>query len=145
MQSLASVEDGREPRLDVHHAVPVHVLDHFVGDPLEGLLGLHHATGVRESFQVQRQTATLCAAVKPPGQLASVGCRKRLVVLIPGKLDRRLRPQTPVEMVVQEDLGQGLNEHRAIVRWPERRMRGQLSSCRARREPCLESIRRTAS
>ena len=110
MQSPVGVEDRRETRLDVHHAVVVHVLDHLVGDALERLGGLHHAAGVREAFEVERQAAALRAAVKPLGQLAGVGGRQRGVALVPGQLDDRLRPQAAVEMVVQEDLGQRADE-----------------------------------
>ena len=100
MQSFVGVEDRREPRLDVHDAVVAHVLEHFVGDTLERLFGLHDAAGVRESFEIERQAAALRAAMKPVGQLAGIARGQLLVLLIAGELDDRLRTQTTVEVIV---------------------------------------------
>ena len=71
---------------------------------------MHHATGVRESFQVQRQAASLRAAVKPFAERARVVGGQRRVALIQRQVDRRLRPQAAVEMIVQQDLGQRSNK-----------------------------------
>ncbi len=104
------MEERGEARFDVHHAVAVHVLHHFVGDAFEGLCGLHHATRVREPFEIHRQAAALSAAVKPPREIARVGGWQAFVTLLLREVDDGLRPQAPVEMVVQEHLGQGSNQ-----------------------------------
>ena len=109
VESLVDVENRREARLDVHHAVAVHVFDHFVGDAFERLGGLHDAAGVREALEIERQAAALGAAVKPLGEIAGVGGREAVVTLLPGQLDDRLRPQAAVEMIVQQHLGQRSN------------------------------------
>jgi hypothetical protein len=110
MQALAGMEDWGKPCFDIHDSVLVHVLHHFVSDALEAFVGLHHATGVREAFEIERQTAPLGAAVKPRGQVARIGRRQRVVTLILRQLDDRLRPQPAIEMVVQQNLWQRSNE-----------------------------------
>jgi hypothetical protein len=63
-----------------------------------------------ESFQIQRQTTSLGAAVKPPGEIVYVGGREAFVALLLREVDDGLRPQATIEMVVKDHLGQGTNE-----------------------------------
>ena len=54
-EAAFAMEAWCEARLGIDHAVAVHVLDEFKGDAIERVARLHHGTGVREAFEVERQ------------------------------------------------------------------------------------------
>ena len=58
--------------LDIDDTVLTHVPDHLIRHTLQRLLRLHHAAGVREPFQVEREAPASRPAVEPGRKLAGV-------------------------------------------------------------------------
>ena len=94
-----------EADLRVHHPVGGEIDDGLVGDPFDVLGGLHHRQGVLERRQVLQQVGGLCAAGEPRLQCVGVGLGECPADRV-GQLHDRGDPQTAVEMIVQQHLGQ---------------------------------------
>ena len=99
------MKHGCKPGLDVHDAVRVHVLDHFVRNPLERFLRLHHAAGVSEPFKVEGEASPSGSPVEPGRKFLHILSREIVVSRVPGKLDNRGRAKSAVKVVVEEDFG----------------------------------------
>jgi len=61
---------------------------------------------VREPFEEQRQAAALGAALKPRRQLAGVGSRKIVILMIARELQDGGGSKAAVEMIVEQHLRQ---------------------------------------
>jgi hypothetical protein len=105
LHAALEVQLGCEADLGVDHAVVGQVLGALGCDAGEGLGRLHDPDRVLEGLQVARQAAPRSALHEPGGQLVGVRGGQARVALLGGQLDHRRRPQTSVEVVVQEDLG----------------------------------------
>ena len=95
----------RHAHLGVDDAVGGEVLGALEGDPLDGVLVLHHADRVGERLEVQHEVVALGAAVEPVGEVVDVGRRQPVVAELAGQLDHRGRPHAAVEVVVEQRLG----------------------------------------
>ena len=103
-EPVADVLLGGVADLGVHDAVGGQVLDALAGHPGDPRGGLHDRDGVVEGLQVAHQRAAVGRLAEPPAQ--GVGVRGGQVVpALAGQLDDGLRPQSAVEVVVQQDLG----------------------------------------
>ena len=100
------MKNRRKPRFDVDDAIIFHVLERFVGDAFERFLGLHHPAGVLETLKVQRQAAAVRVGAKPFGEIFGIGRGQLVVSGLLRQFDDGLRPQSPVEMIVKQDLRQ---------------------------------------
>ena len=96
---------GRVPDLGVDDAVGGEVLGALASDANQRVRGLHHADRVRERLEVQHQVLAIGSPRHPRAELADVARREALVAGLLGELHDGRRPQSPVEVVVQQDLG----------------------------------------
>ena len=103
-EALEQVLLGREAHLGVDDAVGGEVLGALLRDALERVLRLHHADGVVERLEVEHEVLAGGALGEPRGQLGLVGGGQAGVARLPRQLDHRGRPQTAVEVVVEEHL-----------------------------------------
>src|SRR5207237_7345687 len=65
IESTRRVQSWSEPRFGIHDAVALHVFHEFIRHAFQRFLRLHHAAGVYETFQVERQTPPRGSAMKP--------------------------------------------------------------------------------
>jgi len=94
----------RVAHLGVHDAVRGEVQRALTRDPVQPLLGLHDRDGVHEGLQIALQRAGVGRRDEPVPQPGRVGLGQR----VPGRvcqLDDRRRPQTTVQVVVQQCFG----------------------------------------
>ncbi len=105
-QALALVLLGRPAHLAVDNAVLDEVLDEFAGHAGERGLGLHHGDGVVKGFQVALQRTGVRGGAEPGAEFLGIGGGK-FVSHLRGQLDDGLRAQSPIEVVVERNLGQG--------------------------------------
>lgn len=96
---------GRVPHLGVDDPVLGEVLGALGGDPHQGLAGLHDGAGVGEGLQVPLQRTGVGGLTEPDPELAGIGLGEVGVSRLPGEFDDRAGAQSPVEVIVQQDLG----------------------------------------
>ena len=111
-QSALAVKARGKAHLGIDHAVMEHVLDELEGHALQRGPRLHHANGVLEAFEVERERAAIRAAKKPRGQFLGVAGRETGVIFRLREIDDGLRAQAAVEVFMEQDFGQGLEIHR---------------------------------
>jgi hypothetical protein len=63
---------------------------------------------MREAFEIERQTSSLRAAMKPRRKVARVIRRQFLVAMVLRQLDNRFGSQPSIKMVVKQNFGQRL-------------------------------------
>jgi hypothetical protein len=102
-QTAADVLLGRVPDLGVHDPVGGEVGDALAGDPLERVLGLQDCDGVLERLQVAHQRAGVGRLGEPVPERLRI-LRGEPVSDPVGQLQDGLRPEPPVEVVVEEHL-----------------------------------------
>src|SRR5580700_3748174 len=107
-QSVSSVKQGSEPRLEIDHSVSAQILCLLIGNSFERLFALHHRNCVCKSFQVLRQASLIRALVEPARELLGIFAGK---LLIPGpscQVDYGSWPEHAVKVFVQQYFGNSL-------------------------------------
>src|SRR5688572_22146730 len=100
------METGRETDLRVHHSVLVHGLDELEGDTLQRGACLHEGASVAKPLQLKRQRSALRSTMRPGREFIRFVRGQLGVSDIERQIDDRLRPETPVQMLVKEDFRQ---------------------------------------
>ena len=163
-QSAVRVLVRRPAGLRVHDPVGRHVLHELARDPAQVRRGLHERDGALEGREVLGQRAGVRGVVEPVGDLLLGDLlrggllrvrARRIDPQLPAQVDHGRGAQPAVEVVVQDDLGQGADEVTG-QRHP-RRIRGARSgpagrcggpagpSRRPRRIPIQRPGRRTGA
>ena len=98
-----------EPHLGVNDTVGCKIGGTFIRNPLERFRCLHDSDRVGEGFQVELEVKSISATLNPRGELIRDAGGETVVAELVGKLDNRQRPQTTVEMIVEEHLWRPAN------------------------------------
>ena len=114
-QPALAVKARREAHLGIDHAVVEHVLDELEGHALQGRARLHHADGVLEAFEVERERAAIRATEKPGGKFLRVAGRESGVVPGLRQINDRLGAQAAIEVFVEQDFRKRLEIHRHVL------------------------------
>jgi hypothetical protein len=104
LQAGLHVQLGGEPHLRVHDAVGREVLCALGRHADQRVRRLHHPDRVAERLQVTHQRPRMRRCEEPPAELGRIHRRQVAITHGIGELDDRRRPQSAVEMVVQEHL-----------------------------------------
>ena len=119
-QALLGAQLGRHPDLGVDHAVGSQVLGAFGRDAGDRVGPLHDPERMRKSLEVELEALAVGATSEPGSEVVDVGGRERVVAVLGCQIDDRGRPQSPIEMVVEERLGRLRDrcvvQHRPMVR-----------------------------
>ncbi len=99
---------GGVAHLGVHHPVGGQVLHALARHPGQVVRALHHRDGVVEGLQVALQRAAVGRLGEPAAERLGV-LRGQVVTDLLGELEDGRGTQAAVEVVVQEDLGDGLD------------------------------------
>ena len=109
-QSFSRVKDRGEASLKIDDAVAAQIFRLFVGDAFERFFGLHYGDGVDKAFEIFWEAPLVRSLVEPVRELFRVFGGKLSVSFASGQLDDRFRAEDAVEVLVEQNLGEGLQE-----------------------------------